>query len=491
MYKLREISRGRYDDRGYSNEESIAHLMVEKPAQINSMLTYTYGLDDDRFPLTFMTEGKGKIGTVDVTTVQWKWKTMGRMKFDDYVTYFNTADTTPGKGGAIVEVHFATHWLIEQYGLVAPDGKTKVRIMKDCGASQYGYKYLIKLKDVNPNAYIDPVNFTKGKYWSMTAPTISESYSKGNRSNTMSPGEMTSQLGFHRFSKEIGGNISNTIVEYQFKTKTGGGTTNRWINEEMRQFDLTNRVMLEEQLWESKYNRNEFGEVLMKDLDNDKPIPETAGMFEICAESNYDTYGDRLPLTKLERTIGDIMSKDTDNGNMDIICYGGKGALADFDESIRYDAKSNGFVTPLGDKMIGESGEDLTYGRYFRKYKTVDGHSITLKLLPMLDHGTRAEAAKKNGNIHPRTGLPITSHTMCFVDNSMYDGMQNVRMVRQKGQEYICGVRKGLTPIPPQWGAVPQNSIASDIDASSYEVKMSKGLQVNKTNKMFLLECKL
>jgi hypothetical protein len=489
MYKLREISRGRYEDRGYSNEESMAHLMLQKPAEINSVLTYTYGMDDDRFPLTFLTEGQGKVGTVDVETVQWTWKTMGRLKFDDYVTYFNTANTTPGKGGALIEVHFATHWLIEQYGLTAPDGHSKVRIMRDCGPSEYGYKYLLQIKSPNPNAFIDPANFAKGKYWSMTAPTISESYSKGNRSNTIGPGKMTSQLGFHRFTKEIAGNISNVIVEYEFKTKNG--TTNRWINEEMRQFDVMNRIMLEEHLWESTYNRNENGEILMLDLDNNKPIPETAGMFEICRESNYDTYGEFLTLNKLERTIGDVFSKDTDTGTMEVVLYCGKGAIQDFDLAIRNDAKSEGFVTPLGDKMIGEVGGNLTYGKYFRQYKTPDGHLVTIKHLPMLETGTRAEAAKKNGLIHPRTGLPLTSHTICCVDSSVYEGQQNVRMVRQKGQEYKIGILKGLTDIPPQWGVVPTNSISTDVDMSSYDIKMSKGLQVNNATKMFLMECSL
>lgn len=489
MYKLREISRGRYEDRGYSNEESMAHLMLQKPAEINSVLTYTYGMDDDRFPLTFLTEGQGKVGTVDVETVQWTWKTMGRLKFDDYVTYFNTANTTPGKGGAPIEVHFATHWLIEQYGLTAPDGHSKVRIMRDCGPSEYGYKYILQIKSPNPNAFIDPANFAKGKYWSMTAPTISESYSKGNRSNTMGPGKMTSQLGFHRFTKEIAGNISNVIVEYEFKTKNG--TTNRWINEEMRQFDVMNRIMLEEHLWESTYNRNENGEILMLDFDNNKPIPETAGMFEICRESNYDTYGEFLTLNKLERTIGDVFSKDTDTGTMEVVLYCGKGAIQDFDLAIRNDAKSEGFVTPLGDKMIGEVGGNLTYGKYFRQYKTPDGHLVTIKHLPMLETGTRAEAAKKNGLIHPRTGLPLTSHTICCVDSSVYEGQQNVRMVRQKGQEYKIGILKGLTDIPPQWGVVPTNSISTDVDMSSYDIKMSKGLQVNNATKMFLMECSL
>lgn len=41
MYAIREVQRGNYDDRGYSNEETIAHLMLTKPSEINSMLTYT------------------------------------------------------------------------------------------------------------------------------------------------------------------------------------------------------------------------------------------------------------------------------------------------------------------------------------------------------------------------------------------------------------------------------------------------------------------
>lgn len=73
----------------------------------------------------------------------------------------------------------------------------------------------------NPDAFIDPALLDKGKYWSMGAPLISESYSKGNRSNVMGPGRMTSQLEFYRKSKEVAGNISNVVTEYEFKDGAG------------------------------------------------------------------------------------------------------------------------------------------------------------------------------------------------------------------------------------------------------------------------------
>lgn len=490
MYKMRKISSGRYEDRGYSNEESIAYLQLQKPVEINSFLTYNYGMDDDRFPLTFMTEGQGKSGVVDIDTVQWTWPVMGRMKFTDMVTYFNPANTTPGKGGAEFEVHFATHWFIEQYGLIAPDGMIQVRIQKDLGESPYGYAYILKLTTPNPEAYVNPDFLKPGMYWSMSAPTVSESYSKGNRSNSMSYGKMTSQLEFHRYSKEIAGNLANVVTQYEFKNAQGG-SSKLWINEEMRQFNLTMRVMNEERLWLAEYNRNVNGEIGLKDRDNGKPIPHTAGMLEICRESNYDTYGEYLTLSKIKRTVGDVLERDTDTGTMDIVLMGGKGFLEDFDEAMKLDAKENGFLTPLGEKEIQGSSDGLEYGAYFRKYKTVEGHTITAKYCSFFDKGTIAEAAKQNGMIHPRTGYPLTSHQAAFIDFSTYEGERNVRLVRQKGQIYKAKVIEGMTDIPACWGLPNTNHAATEVDMARYEVKSSIGLQVNNSTKMFLLKCSL
>lgn len=487
---MRILSQGRYEDRGYSNEESIAYLQLTKPVEINAFMTYNYGMDDDRFPLSFMTEGQGSSGVVDIATVQWTWSTMGRMKFTDFVTYFNTANTKPGLAGAEFEVHFSTHWFIEQYGLLAPDGKTQVRIQKDLGESPYGYAYLLKITNPNPNAFVDPEMLAKGKYWSMTAPTVSESYSKGNRSNSMGPGKMTSQLEFHRYSKEIAGNLANVVTCYEFKNGNGG-TSNLWINEEMRQFNLTMRVMNEERLWIAEYNRNTNGEIMLKDRDNGKPIPHTSGMLEICRESNYDTYGEYLTIGKVKRIVDDVLDRDTDTGSMEVVLMAGKGFMEDFDDALKRDAKDNGFLTPLGDKEIQGSGYGLEYGAYFRAYKTVDGHRITVKHCSFFDKGTIAEAAKQNGYIHPRSGLPITSHQAAFIDFSNYEGQRNVRMVRQKGQIYKAKVIEGMTDIPACWGLPNTNHAATEIDLARYEVKSSIGLQVNNSTKMFLLSCAL
>ena len=163
--------------------------------------------------------------------------------------------------------------------------------------------------------------------------------------------------------------------------------------------------------------------------------------------------------------------------------------MRDFQDAIVMDAKSNGFLTPLGEKQIQDNGSALKYGRYFDQYKTPDGYTISVVHNAYFDKGTDAEAAKQNGNIHPRTGLPMTSHQACLIDMSSHGGVQNVRLVHQKGQKYIAKVYKGMTPIPAAWGLGDTNFISTTVDMSRLEIKGSIGLQVDDSSKMMLLKC--
>ena len=64
-------------------------------------------------------------------------------------------------------------------------------------------------------------------------------------------------------------------------------------------------------------------------------------------------------------------------------------------------------------------------------------------------------------------------------------------MVRQEGQIYKAKVFKGMSDIPASWGVSDSNYISTEVDMSSYQIKSSLGLQVNKSSKMFLLSCSL
>lgn len=492
-FSVREIRRGTYVTDGYSNEDTLSKLMIEKPEKLHPTLTYLWGMDSDKFPLTTMTEGNFASGGVrEVNGVEFTWDVMGKARHNEEVVDFDSVNTPePGKNGTPFFVYFKSNILIEQYGLLAPDGVTRVRIMeapKKMGEGRW--RYTLELKTTDYNYFCPLSNLQPGKFWVMTAPTIPESFSRGNRSNVRGPGKMHNQISFLRYTKHIGGNLANKVVDIEFPTE-GGGTTNKWINEEMRQFEIDMRQYNEEHYWTSEYNRLPNGELVMKDYDSGQPIPEGAGVLEQVRENNYDTYGFYLTLQKLKNTISEVFDKDSDTGKMEVVLYCGDGFADDFDMAIKSDVNANGFQQSLGDQMISGSDGALSYGNYFTQYKDIRGNRITLRPLHLLNRGLWAENDKSNGNLHPRTGKPMSSHVGIFIDHSIYNGDRNVRLVRQTGQADIVGVYKGLAPIPASWGQTFNNWIAKDEDASSYERKFSKGINIDNTTGCFMLQCKL
>src|SRR6266403_3879815 len=307
----------RYDAKGYTNENSLANALLTRPDQINPIITYYMGKDSDAFPLTFLSEGQVG-GIKEVQDVQYEWDVMGRMKHSDYVistTY--TAGDKPGLNGTPFIVTFKTAWLIEQHGIVSPSG-IFCRIMTKPKQIGGGFEYILQLKEPDATLYCDLADLQPGSKWSQIgAATVSESLSMGNRSNIMTPGKRTNQLSFIRKSYHIAGNVANRKVEVNFTI--GGKNTMMWMDYEEWTNQMEFKRACEEHYWYSIYNRKPDGSFVMKDYDNGLPIPEGAGIFQICKQANYDTYGLTLPLKKLKNTVGDVMYGATDTSNMQVV----------------------------------------------------------------------------------------------------------------------------------------------------------------------------
>ncbi len=479
----------RYDPKGYTNENSLANALLTRPDQINPIITYYMGKDSDMFPLTFLSEGQVG-GVKEIQDVQYEWDVMGRMKHTDYIvstTY--TGGDMPGLNGTTFLVTFKTNWLIEQHGVVSPGG-VHARIMAKPIQVGSNFQYTLQLKESDPQAFCPLTELVSGLKWSMVGgATVSESLSMGNRSNIMTPGKRRNQLNFLRKSYHIAGNIANRKVEVNFNVN--GKQTMLWMDFEEWTNQIEFKKSCEEHYWYSTYNRRPDGTIVMKDVDNGLPIPEGAGIFQIVKQANYDTYGLTLSLTKLKNTVGDVMYGYTDTGKMQVVLYGGIGFLEDFDTAIKTEATTSGFVEALGRTQMevdkGAGKYDLVYGSYFGAYKHVDGHTIITKHLPLLDYGARAENSPK----HPRTGKPLTSHSGIFVDQSTYDGIKNVQMVSQKGRSLIRGIEKGMSPVPDSWGGNATTIVSTEQDKSSLHLFATKGININRDNHCFLLECVL
>lgn len=491
---MRELAPTIYDSRGYTDENVLYKHHAIEPVELSKNLTYLYGKDSDLFPLLSNTEGQGLTKSMKpklMNDTQYTWNVMGRMKHTSVVYGLqNTTNVKPGLGFTPFGVIFEDEVFIPQHGAVSPDGQHTVRIQAKEKLSNGKYLYEFVLKGANAAEWVDLGNFISGKAWVMTAATVAPSKSDGNASNSMSPGKMTNQFSFHRFTKNIAGNVANKVVSYAIDT-AGGNTKNLWMPFEMKQFEIDRRVELEHELWFSKYNRDANGQLTGAwDKETGMAIPEGAGIKEILTYSgNYDTYAaPTLTLSKLSSTVDRIFSNRVDSQPMELVLYTGAGGRRAFNDACMNDATSQQLFTALSEKIIGGKGTGyMTYGNYFDQYRTIGGYILTIRECNMFNHGLYAELDRKNGNLI--NNFPVFSYNMVFIDHSMTnDGERNVQLVAEEGREVITGIYKGMSPLPAVWGAMGDSKfISTKKDVASYEVMTSQGIVMKNWTTSFWL----
>ena len=479
-----------YDSSVYNDDNVLYNFKLLSPVKLKNNLTYLYGKDSDMFPLSFLTEGQGAFKSKSPTKLndtQYTWDIMGRMKHVSPIVGLANANLTDvGSGFGSFDVIMKDDWFIKDYTATSPDGKSRVRIQSEgkmLGVDRYLYTFeIIAASDTE---VIDTSNFAEGSYWVQGAPIIAMSKSDGNRSNRMAPGEMTNQFGAFRFSDNIAGNIANKVVDIEFDLE-GGGTTNSWMPLQMAQLERDKRLVLEYALWEDKYNRDANGVIHLKDPVTKEVIPQGAGVFQqISAVGNTDTYSE-LTLRKFDNTVNSLFSNRVDDTPIEIVLYTGRGGARQFHKAVMTDARYNQYFTPLGDLVIGEAEGYMTYGKYFGRYKTIDGKIITVKQTNYFDHGLKAEQQRANG--HLIEGLPLDSYTMVFLDHSRGNGGdRNIYMVAEKGRENILGIYKGMSPLPGAWGSLEGLLLSTKKDVASFENIVTQGIAITNATTCFAL----
>lgn len=489
---MKELKTTQYNSDTYTDVNMLyKNDLIDTPT-LSMALTHLYGKDSEMFPLLSLTEGQGGIVSLpkkEMNDTTYTWNVIGRMKNTSRVVALaNTSNTKPGLGGTPFEVIFEDDWFPKYYTITSPDKQHEIRINstgRSVGANQF--QYSVTLNSGDATSYISLDNFQNGLAWVMGAPKIAASKSDGTRSNSMSPGKWTNQFGFFRFSKPITGNVSNKVTNIEFDLE-GGGKTNMWMPWEMKQWEIQRRQALEEDLWNSKYNKDAYGRILLKDPETGEDIPTGAGIKEILKTTGqHDTYG-TLTLAKLDNMINKIFSNRVDDTPMEVVLFGGSGALRSINNAIKNDARGNSYYEKLGSEEI-MSGKDgyLSYGRYFNQYKTIDGHIITFKRANIFDHGKYAEMDRANGAM--TNGFPNESYNMVLLDMSTTsDGDRNIQLVGEKGREVITGIYKGMTPLPASWGAAESKLLSSKKDEASYEVITSQGITMKNYTTSYFLE---
>lgn len=485
---MRILKETAYDNNFYTDENTLYRSKLLNPTQLTTMLTYLGGKDTNLFPILSATQGLGKIVSKKpkkLNDTEYTWPIMGRIKLTSRLIRVESSGSRIGINGTVVRLVFDDATFIHQYAILAPSGKKQLRLISDAKKVSGGFEYSAVM--LTPNSYLEASDLILGKAWGLNAPSVAASKSIGNRSNRITPGELTNQFGFMRFSQNIAGNIANKVVDFEFDLASGK-KTNMWMPLEMYQFEMQKNIMSEQDLWLSEYNRNEYGVIMTIDEETGEPIPKGAGIRQTLVDMGYyDTYA-YLSTKYFDEILSNISSNDDKLKTGNIVVYGGAGAKREFSNMMMREAVGNNLQYKLSDTIIKQVPTGLQYGEYFMQYKDINGRVISFVETDLFNKGSIAEQQKQNGEVID--GFPLVSYTMCFLNlGSNTNGEDNITLVAEDGREVIRNIYKGMSPLPEAWGAIGNNNIISDVrDIASYEVMESKGVNILDASTCFYLE---
>ena len=269
-----------------------------------------------------------------------------------------------------------------------------------------------------------------------------------------------------------------------------GKTTKMWMDYEEYRHMLKFKEECEMYYWYGQRTYSNDGTNRMVD-ENGQPVISGPGLFEQII--NKDTYS-TLTQKKIEDVIGDLFYGMTDATDKQVTLFTGIGGAREFDKAMRnyyssgvgtnssVTAGQRGYLTTSESKFITGSGRSLGISGYFTSYDHVDGHTVNVVKVPLFDHGPVAQASKR----HPDTGLPLESYRMVFVDQSTYDGQNNLQMINKKGREMLRWAVAGS--VVPN-GFTQTDTRASDIDGASVHMLKTAGILLRRFDTSLDLTC--
>jgi hypothetical protein len=141
-----------------------------------------------------------------------------------------------------------------------------------------------------------------------------------------------------------------------------------------------------------------------------------------------------------------------------------------------------GYIKLSDRHFVTGGGYNLKLGGYFDTYQHVDGYTINIVTNRLYDDGPAAK-----GLFHPKTGLPLESYRMTFVDTSVYDGQSNLIMITKKGRAMVRGMVKGMNEVSQNLSG--NDVISTDKDASSLHMLKTGQVVLRRFNTSIDLRC--
>lgn len=474
---LTQVLKTYYNDSQMTDSNSLVNALMERPEELSPIITHLAGREEKKFPLSFLTEGVGNTKSINRFEYEYRVKTH-EINVRPVVST-PVADKTYGTDGTPFKVTFPDRWFVFPYTLVSQSG-VLARIMAEPVPTAGGNEYTLQLVEPGAAGISNAAggDLAAGALWGMLYANVGIDFSRGNASNWSAPGLVRSKIGTIRKSYQFSGNAKDYVAEFNLPTKEGR-TTKLWMDYEEYRHMLKFKEECEMYYWYGQKTHDDTGRTQMVD-ENGQPVVSGPGLLEqIINKDSYST----LTEDKINNVIGDLYYGMTDATDKQVTLYTGVGGAREFDKAMKsYYGTSTNFSREATSKFITGSGRNLGITGYFNSYEHVDGHTVNVVKSPLFDHGPVAQASKK----HPESGLPLESYRMVFVDQSNYDGENNLQMINKKGRELLRWAVAGS--VVPK-GFSDTDTRASDIDGASVHMLKTAGILLRRFDTSLDLVC--
>lgn len=475
-----------YSDEGYVGVAELSRALQNEASWLTSyvvQLSYTQGGDfeSNNFPMLAMTKGQknGSKG-VKLSNYEYKYAIMGRIKRETFIvkTTYSSGDKV-GLGNTPFKIYTKDKQFSDQQQIYLGDSVSNRYILRtqDKGVQIGGmYEYTVSLVSSSGSDYIDGKYLQVGRILVEGAKISAIEGSDGVSSVSQLGGVATNMISLVRESVNVRGNVANKVMKHEIRID--GKVFRGYLDWNLFLANMRFQNTEEEHLWWSKYTKDTNGNFTLYDHATNKPVTSGSGIDEQI--TNSTTYSE-LTYDKLARVIRDV-TFDAGATKANIVIWTGTGGCEQFNDAMVSKMASMGFVISSDKFVAGGNSYDMTFGSFFKTFKHVDGHVITVMKHNMFDKGAMSRAV----GTHPKTGLPLTSYDMYFVDQSVYDGQPNVMYTYEEGREYQQFVLNGAIKI---LGHDNSGTRVSAKDEASIHMFNSCGIQILKTASCFKMYC--
>lgn len=457
-----------------TNDASLARMLQLQPEKITPVLTYLMGSEDSRFPLHYLSEGMKS--TMEIVGDEYTYDVMGRI-FEAVPLAAAVTTVDAGKGYSEFVLTFNKGIFSNKYTIISPRGYQLVIVDRKNIGSQWQYR--VKLAGARSgNEYVPASDLSAGSLFTQGWFAAASSGSRGSESTSTSPQTIRGDVSTIRKSYAWEGNVKYRGAKGISLGNKNGGETQLWWSFEEWQHNLAFRRECESNYWYSKSNRDANGQVNERDEEGNTIYRGDGLLNQI---QNSDTYSE-LTAEKLKQTVRDTFFGMSDAQNKQITLFTGTGGRDAFDQAMKADLLGQGYIKLTDNKFVGGAGRKLSLGGYFDTYEHVDNYTINVVTNSLYDDGPQSK-----GLFHPKTGLPLESYRMTFVDTSVYDGVSNLMMITKKGRGMIRGLVKGMNEVSQNFAG--NDSISTDKDASSLHMLKTGQVVLRRFNTSIDLRC--